>query len=304
MKLGLNTAILEHMTFDELVPFVSKIGFESIEVACWPQGEAERRYAGVSHIDVTNLTQDKIDHIHQLTKEHHIEIAALAFYPNTLDPDPKTRQFNIDHLKKVIVAANQLGVELVTTFIGRDPKLNMDENLEIMKEVWPDIVKFAKSHNIKIAIENCPMWFTNDEWPGGKNLFISPKVWRKVFEIIPDDNLGINYDPSHFVWQFVDYIKPLYEFKDRIFMVHYKDMKVYHDRLNEVGTTANPTEYMAPKLPGLGDVDWSQYVSALNDINFTGHGCIEVEDKAYENTTDDIEKSVELSYRYLRQYLI
>lgn len=304
MKFGINSAILGHYELKEMVKFAHEVGFESIEVACWPQGKAERKYAGVSHIDVANINITNKDEVLNIFKEYSMEISALAYYPNILDHDEEIRIKSKEHLYKVIDAAHILGVEIVTTFIGRDHTLNLDENFKLFEKIWPRIIKYAKDKNIKIAIENCPMWFTEDEWPGGKNLFTSPRNWRKAFEIIPDDNFGINYDPSHFIWQQIDYIKPLYEFKDRIFHVHFKDIKLYQDKLDDVGVMANPLEYMAPKLPGLGDVNWAQYVSALNDINFKGHACIEIEDTSYEESTDDIDKSVILSYNYLRQFVI
>ena len=173
-----------------------------------------------------------------------------------------------------------------------------------MKEVWPSIIKTAEENDVKIAIENCPMLFGPDQWPGGQNLMTTPKIWRQVFEILNSDNLGINYDPSHFVWQMIDYIKPIYEFKDKIFHVHYKDIKVYPDRLNDCGIMAYPLDFMSPKLPGLGDVDWGKYVSALTDIGYDGCTCIEVEDKAFEGTKEKVEDSLVLSQRYLRNFVI
>ena len=119
-----------------------------------------------------------------------------------------------------------------------------------------------------------------------------------------ESTLGINYDPSHFVWQQIDYIKPLYEFRDKIFHVHYKDIKIFRDKLADVGTMAAPLEYMSPKLPGLGDVDWGRYVSALTDIGYQGCTCIEVEDKAFEGSQEDAKNALRLSTRYLRNFVI
>lgn len=287
MKLGFITAICDGMTFEEVVDFAAENGLECLEVACWPQGGAQRRYAGVSHIDVANLTQEKADEIKAYCKKKGVEISSLAYYPNTLEPNLEKRQSYIDHLYKLMDASVMLDVNMITTFVGRDPKKSVSENLEIVKEVWPPIVKYAEEKGVKIGIENCPMLFTEDEWPGGQNLMTSPANWRKVFEIIDSPNFGINYDPSHFVWQQIDYIKPIYEFKDKIFHVHYKDIKVFKDKLADVGTMATPLEYMSPKLPGLGDVDWGKYVSALTDIGYDGYTCIEVEDKAFEKSMDD-----------------
>lgn len=304
MKLGVVTAIYDGFTFEEMIDDISKNGCTCAEVACWPQGKAERRYAGVSHIDVENTSKEYIDYIKDYCNKRGVEISSLAFYPNTMDGDLAKRQANIDHLKKVINMSALLGVNMVTTFIGRDQHKTVEENLEIFKEVWTPLIKLAEEKGVKIAIENCPMLFGADQWPGGQNLFTTPALWRKMFEIIPSDNFGINYDPSHFIWQQIDYIKPLYEFKDKIFHVHCKDIKLYPDKLNDVGVMAYPLEYMSPKLPGLGDVDWGKYISALTDIGYDSFVCVEVEDKAFESSREKILDSVTLSCRYLRQYVI
>lgn len=305
MKLGLITSILEDMDFKQAVDFAAKTGLECLEVACWPSsGGAKRRYAGVCHIDAENLTMEKAEEILAYLKVKGVEISALAYYPNMLDPDQEKRQSYINHLYKLIDASALLKVNLVTTFIGRIPYKTVTENLEEVKKVWPPILEYAAGKGVKIAIENCPMLFTEDEWPGGQNIMTSPANWRKVFEVLPYENLGINYDPSHFVWQQIDYIKPLYEFKDKIFHVHYKDIKVYPEKLADVGVMATPLEFMSPKLPGLGDVDWGRYVSALTDIGYNGYTCIEVEDKAFEGSPEDAHRAVELSAHYLRNFVI
>ncbi|MBS7007982.1 sugar phosphate isomerase/epimerase family protein [Anaerostipes sp.] len=304
MKLGFITAICDGMTLEEVVDFAAENQLECLEVACWPQGGAQRRYAGVSHIDVVNLTEEKAAEIKELCASKNVEISSLAYYPNTMDPDLEKRQGYIEHLYHLIDASAMLDVNMITTFVGRDPAKNVDENMKLVKEVWPPIVKYAEKKSVKIAIENCPMLFTEDEWPGGQNIMTTPANWRKVFDIIDSPNFGINYDPSHFVWQMIDYITPMYEFRDRIFHVHYKDIKIYEDKLADVGTMATPLEYMSPKLPGLGDVDWGRYVSALTDIGYTGNTCIEVEDKAFENNLEDAKKAVILSAKYLRNFVI
>lgn len=304
MKLGLVSAILDWMSFEEMIDTISSLGYECVEAACWPSGKAERRYAGVSHIDVDELSEAKAEYILNYCKEKNVEISSLAFYPNTMDGDLEKRKANIEHLKKVIAASQKLGIGMVTTFIGRDHTKSVEENLKLFEEIWPDIIRFAEEHQVRVAIENCPMLFDETQWPGGQNLATTPKIWRRMFEIIPSGNFGLNYDPSHFVWQMMDYIKPMYEFRDRIFHVHYKDIKLYKDRLDNVGTMAYPLEYMAPKLPGLGDVDWAKYVSALTDIGYNGYTCIEVEDKSFEGTHEDVISSLKLSARYMSQFVI
>lgn len=304
MKLGLVSAILDQSDFYELIDIAAENHLDCVEVACWPQGKAARRYAGVSHIDVTGLTAEKAAELKAYAASKDVEISSLAYYPNPLDEDLDRRQEVIDHLYKVIAASALMEVNMVTTFLGRMPSQSVSENLAEVKKVWPPIVEYAAKKGVKIAIENCPMLFTEDEWPGGQNLFTTPAIWHQVFDILPYDNFGINYDPSHFVWQQIDYIAPLYEFRDKIFHIHYKDIKLFPDKLKVVGVMAAPLEYMSPKLPGLGDVDWGLYVSALTDIGFDGFTCIEIEDKSFEKDYEDVKKSITLSARYLRQFVI
>lgn len=304
MKLGFVSAILDGWTFEEMIDTASEMGYACVEVACWPCGKAERRYAGVSHINADELTDEKVAYIKDYCAKKNVEISSLAFYPNTMDGNLEKREAAVAHLKKVICASARLGVNMVTTFIGRDQTKSVEENLELLKEIWPPIVALAEEKGVKIAIENCPMLFGRDQWPGGQNLMTTPAIWRKVFEILPSPNLGINYDPSHFVWQMIDYIRPLYEFKDKIFHVHYKDIKLYPDKLREVGIMAYPLDFMSPKLPGLGDVDWGKYVSALTDIGYDGYTCIEVEDRAFEGSREKVLDSLRLSKRYMEQFVI
>lgn len=306
MKLGFVSAILDQSSYEEAMDTAAALGFECMEVACWPAGKAERRYAGVSHIDADRVLADDdyAAHILEYSKAKKVEISSLAYYPNTMDGNLEKREAAIEHLKKLIQASAKLGIGMVTTFIGRDQTKNVEENLELVKEIWPPILELARSLDVKVAIENCPMLFGADQWPGGQNLMTTPAIWRKVFEILPYENLGINYDPSHFVWQMIDYVKPIYEFKDKIFHVHYKDIKVYPDRLNQCGIMAYPLDFMSPKLPGLGDVDWGKYVSALTDIGYDGCTCIEIEDKAFEGSAEKVRDSLVLSKRYIEQFVI
>ncbi len=306
MKLGFVSAILDGYSYEDMMAQAKKIGYECVEVACWPEAKAERRYAGVSHINCEKVLADEsyARHVLEVAKDNGVEISSLAFYPNTLDPDLKKRHDNVEHLKNVIRASHRLGINMVTTFIGRDQNRNFEDNLLIVKEVWPEILDLAKELGVKVAIENCPMLFGPDQWPGGQNLMTTPHNWKKIFEILDYDNLGINYDPSHFVWQMIDYVEPVYEFKDKIFHVHFKDLKVLKSKLNQVGILAYPLDFMAPKLPGLGDVNFSRFVSALTDIGYNGYACVEVEDRSFEDTPQRILDSLTLSYRYMKNFVI
>jgi sugar phosphate isomerase/epimerase len=301
LKLGFVSAILADSSFEGVVDFAATNDFKCVEMMCWPGNSADaRRYAGVTHIDVENMD---IEHINRYLKQKNISISGLGYYPNPLDADTKKSEFYIEHIKKIIRACNQLGVPVMNTFIGRNQALNMQDNLELFKKLWKPIIETAVQEGIKIGIENCPMFFTNDEWPGGKNLAISPAVWDRMFETFPTPLFGLNYDPSHMIFQMMDEIKPIYQYKDRLHHVHIKDVKVYRDKLDRVGILANPLEYHSPKLPGLGDVNWRAFFAALTDVRYRGPLVIEVEDKAYEGSQEDVHAAIRTARNYVKQFL-
>lgn len=304
LDLGFVSAILPNKSLDEVLAFAQKEHFACVEVMCWPSENADtRRYAGVSHISVDALSHDELLALKDKLAYQPVKISALGYYPNPMDPDEKQASFYRNHIKKVIKAASILGIGNVNTFVGRDFTKNIDYNISKFKEVWPEIIDLADSLNIKIGIENCPMFFSDDEWPGGKNLATTPKIWDQLFSIIPSNNFGLNYDPSHMVWQMMDYLYPIYAYKEKLHHIHLKDVKVYHDKLNQVGILANPLEYHSPKIPGLGDINWGSFISALNDVRYRGPIVIEVEDKAYEGSDEDIVKAIRSARNHLNQFL-
>jgi sugar phosphate isomerase/epimerase len=303
MQLGFVSAILPDLSLEDVVQFASETGYSCVEVMCWPKGKAERRYAGVTHLDVTDFRKADADKVRAILKGTGVSISALGYYPNYLTPNAQEAKTVTAHFKKVIKAAALLGIGRVTTFIGRDWTKSVDDNWSKFRKVWKPLVKLAEAQKVRIGIENCPMLFTNDEWPGGKNLAISPQVWRRMFEEIPSKYFGLNYDPSHLVWQHIDHIKPLWEFKDRIFHAHAKDVRLDRERLDDVGILATPLQYHSPKLPGLGEVNWGRFCSVLGEIGYTGPVCVEVEDRAYEASLETRKAALRQSARYLRQYM-
>lgn len=302
IKLGFVSAVVADLSFEATVDLAAEQGFECVEMLCWPLGKAERRYAGVTHIDVANLTDRRAAEIKRYCDSKNVAISGLGYYPNPLEDSPQATVCQ-EHFLKVIDAAAKLGVGIANTFVGRDHTKSLEENFKLFEQVWPAIVKHAEKSNVRIGIENCPMLFTKDEWPGGKNMAISPVVWRRMFQIIPSASFGLNYDPSHLLWQHMDYVRPIYEFKDRIFHVHVKDAKILPDRLAEVGILAHPLEYHSPKLPGLGAVNWGMFFSALTDIRYNGCACIEVEDRAFEESLEARKSSLVQSRNYIKQFL-
>lgn len=303
MKLGFVSAILPELSFEDLVDYAEECGYKCIEVCCWPLGKAERRYGGVTHIDVDTLDNSGADKINSYIQSKGIEISALGYYPNPLDPDIEKSRFYVSHIMKVMDASALLGVNRINTFIGRDKNKSVDENFEIFRKIWKPLIQYAELKKVKVGIENCPMIFTSDEWPGGNNLATNPVIWRRMFNEIQSDYFGLNFDPSHLLWMQMDYLKPLYEFRNKLFHIHIKDARVCRDKLNEVGIMAAPLEFHSPKLPGLGDIDWGKFISSLNDVRYGGHVCVEVEDKTFEDSLENRKYSLVLAKRYLEQYL-
>ncbi len=302
MKLGFVSAVLPDLSLQDLVDFAATEGFETVEVMCWPKGKAERRYAGVTHLDVVGFNEESALQTAEMLAAAGIEISGLGYYPNPLTPDAEEAAVSIRHLREVIKAARLLGVG-VNTFIGRDWTRSVEDNWPRFREVWEPIIRFAEDEGVRVGIENCPMYFSADEWPGGKNLACSPKIWRRMFEDIPSDNFGLNFDPSHLVWLQIDYLRALREFASKLFHVHAKDVRIDRDRLNEVGILATPLEFHTPKLPGLGEVDWGKFFSILGETGYRGPVCVEVEDRAYEGSLDDRKASLRQSGTFLRQFI-
>jgi sugar phosphate isomerase/epimerase len=303
MQLGFVSAILPELSGKEVIAFAAEAGFDCVEIMCWPKGKAERRYAGVTHIDVADFGKADAAEVNAWVKDHGVAISGLGYYPNPLAPDRTEAQVYIDHIKQVILAAELLGVGVVNTFVGRDWTQSVDENWPRFLEVWQPLIQFAEAHGIRIGIENCPMLFTNDEWPGGKNLAATPAIWRRMFEAIPSDHFGLNFDPSHLTWQKIDYLKAIRDFAHKFVHTHAKDARVDQYRLDEVGIMGAPLQFHTPKLPGLGDVDWGQFFSVLTDSGYDGPICIEVEDRAYEGSLERRKESLVQSGRYLRQFM-
>lgn len=303
LQLGFASAILPDLSLSDVMQFASQTGFSCVELMCWPVSKAERRYAGVTHVDVTTFDKAKAADVKAQIDASGAFASGLGYYPNALSPNADEAKAAVEHIKKVIRAASLLGIGRMNTFIGRDWTKSVDDNWPRFLKTWKPIIKFAEDQGVKVGIENCPMLFTRDEWPGGKNLGTTPAIWTRMFSDIPSDNFGLNYDPSHMVWQHMDYLQPMKDFASKLFHVHAKDVRIDRDRLNQVGIMAHPLEYHTPKLPGLGEVNWGRFCSVLTDAGYRGPVCVEVEDRAYEGSLDTRKDSLRQSHRYLRNFI-
>src|SRR4051794_20390633 len=290
MQLGFVSAILGDLNLQEVLAFAADEGYRCVELMCWPPGGADRRYAGVSHLDVTRTDDGSVGKTRDIIRQSGVAISGFGYYPNPLHPDPAVRGRVVEHLKQVIRAAPLYGVSIVNTFVGRDPHKGVRDNWPLFQEVWPGIMAVAEEAGVQIAIENCPMLFSHDEWPGGTNLATTPAIWRELFEKIPSPRLGLNFDPSHLIWLHIDYARAIRQFAKRIVHVHAKDTRIDADGIYQHGIMG--LGWHTPKLPGLGDVDWGLFFSALNDIGYRGAVCVEVEDRAYEGSLEDRKRAL------------
>ena len=303
MQLGFVSAILPECSLEEVFSVAQHAGYDCVELMCWPAGKATRRYAGVTHIDVQHFSDADAASVRQLARSTGVSISALGYYPNPLCADKEEAAVYIEQIRAMIRAARCLGLGTVNTFVGRDPAKTVQENWPRFLEVWRPLVQYAEEQNVRIGIENCPMYFTADEWPSGKNLAHSPAIWRRMFSEIDSGHFGLNYDPSHMIWQHMDYLRPLREFSGKLFHVHAKDARLDRDRLNEVGIMATPNEFHTPKLPGMGDVHWGRFFSMLTDAGYRGPVCVEVEDRASEGSLTARKAALRQSADYLRQFI-
>ncbi len=304
MQLGFVSAILPELSLEEVFATASSIGYDCVEVMCWPPGKAERRYAGVTHVDTSGLDDAGVAEIERLQAGYGVSISSLGYYPNPLVADERLARVYADHLHALIDAAASLRVNTVTTFVGRDKDKTIDGQWSRFLGVWRPLVEHAERRGVRIGIENCPMRFTADEWPGGNNLAVSPAVWERMWAEIPSASWGLNYDPSHLVLMHMDYAAPLRDYPERLVRVHAKDLRIDAAARDRHGVWAHPGLWHTPKLPGLGDVDWGKFFGYLTEAGYDGPVCVEVEDRAYEGSETLRIRALRQSHDYLRQFVV
>jgi sugar phosphate isomerase/epimerase len=302
MKLGLLTAPFPDTDLMDVADWAAAEGFQALEIAAWPRdGGAARRYAGTAHLDIAGMTQAKAEATAGALAAKGIAIAALGYYPNPLHPDAAHRDRVIGHLRQVITAARLMKIGVVNTFMGGDRSLTPDDNWTRALQIFPDIVAHARDNGVTLAFENCPMIFSRDEWPGGHNIAYAPKIWRRIFETWPE--VGMNYDPSHLVWQMIDPLRFIREFGARMVHVHAKDLMIDHEGLYENGILSAGIGWQVPRMPGLGDLDWAKIFSALYRAGYDGPIIIEHEDRRFEGADDKVKRGFLLARDVLRPFV-
>ena len=300
MKLGLLTVPFATTSLLEVADWSAAAGFEALEIACWPSAGGEtRRYAGTCHVAVEAMSAQQASEIVAALRERGLTISGLGYYPNPLHPDAAHRDQVIAHLRKVITAAGLMKVGVVNTFLGGDRSRTVDQNWQRARQIFPAIIAHAREHGVTLAFENCPMIFSPDEWPGGHNIAYTPKIWRRIFETW-GDGVGMNYDPSHLVWQMIDQARFIREFGSRMVHVHAKDLMIDRDGLYENGILSQGMGWQVPRMPGLGEVNWAETFAGLYRAGYDGPVIIEHEDRTFEGSDDKIKRGFLLARDVLR----
>ena len=303
MKLGILTAPFADLSLDEVADWAASAGFQALEIACWPAAGADRRrYAGTAHLPVEDITRERGAEIMGMLADKGLSVSALGYYPNPLHADAVHREAVALHLKRVITAAGAMQVGVVTTFVGGDRALSVDQNWARAVQIFGPIVAHARDAGVRLAFENCPMIFSQDEWPGGHNIAYSPRIWRRIFETWGDD-VGMNYDPSHLVWQMIDPARFVREFGARMLHVHAKDLMIDRDGLYDNGILSAGMGWQVPRMPGLGEVNRPAFFAGLYRAGYDGPVIIEHEDRNFEGSDAAIKRGFLLARDVLRPFV-
>lgn len=308
MKLGFLTACLPNVDLENMVVWASGRGFQTLELAAWPV-DSDRDYQA-QQIDAARFTKSDAARVKDLFRKHDMSISAMAYYDNNIHPDLKQRQSYITHLKKVIDTAEMLDVELVGTFVGGMPEKTPAENIKEIGKVFGDILKYAGDKGVKIMIENCPM----DGWmkfgqPG--NYAYSPELWDALFEELPFDNFGLNFDPSHLYWLGIDYLEAIEDYADKIFHAHAKDTEILGTGQYLYGILGRQIEpepwksgWWRYRIPGLGGIDWNAFIATLQEYGYDFVVSIEHEDPVWEGNEDKVRYGLEMGLKHLKQFVL
>jgi sugar phosphate isomerase/epimerase len=259
---------------------------------------AEIEFREGDPIDPDRAVLDDVRRMADALAEHGVRISSFASYGNLLDPDPTEAEADVRRLRTVMGWANALGVGVVGIMAGRDPALPALANVPRFRDVFTPIVREAEGIGVKLAIENCPKFHAHPF--RGTNIGFSVETLDAIFDAIPSSHLGLEYDPSHPVMMLMDYIDLIYRYRDKIFHVHAKDAEVVWREIKLNGIYADHA--FRYRLPGLGDVDWGRFISALIEIGYRGD--VDIEGRHDPVYAGDLESAgLLLARRHLEQFI-
>jgi len=277
VDIGLLTAPFGNKSLEWVIDWAGKNGFQALEVAAGP---------GSKHLDTNALTAAKAKEIRRRLAAAGVRISSLAFYTNLTEPDRAARAQTGKAMREVIRAAVILEVDVVCTLAGfpvpgKDRMQTIEQDLP---GVMRPLLDSAGKQKVKLAFEN---YFATN--------IMNLEHWWKVFELLPDAHLGLNFDPSHLHWQQIDYLEAVDLFRNRIFHTHAKDVEIKRHTLSQVGNQSRG--WWRYVIPGFGDINWGVYVARLRSVGYNGVLSIEHEDSAF-----GAEEGFLKGQRHLAQY--
>jgi len=274
MKLGLIT-----VPTDTALSFARDMGIQTVQL---PIG------AGTP-LDIVAMSSDERSGVMDLLAKYGLGLSAFGFFDNLLDQDTKTQHAAVDYAVAAVDAAAEMGAPILSVFGGRDKSLAVSENIPKFKEAFSMIVGAAEKAGVKIAMENCAM--IDRHLQMHVNMACSPELWDKLFEAVPSDKLGLEYDPSHFIGLHIDYLAAFSDFSDKVFHIHGKDMEILPEKLGRSGVFGTfstiPGEFASGcdrfRAPGWGAVDWRKLMTLVIEAGYNGSITIENEDPIFSN---------------------
>ncbi len=277
MEIGFLTWYFKQTPLEEIFSWAEKNKFSCLELDDCPE-------------DITLVKS--------LIKRHPgVKVFALGRARNFLVGTPEERKANAGLLSRDIEYAPELGVEVINIFAGRDPYKPVEENLKLFQDVFTPLVNLAEKNNVFLAMENCAQ---RNWWPAGGNLAHTPELWRKLFDLIPSKHLGLTFDPSHFIWQRMDYLKAVEEFGSRIYWAHAKDCEIHQEVLSDRGIYGE--DWWHYRLPGWGEMDWYGFFTRLRKVGYTGPIGIEHEDRYWNKDDSQLFQGLIMARDYLQKF--
>ena len=286
MKIG----YLTDLTGDVL-EFMGRTGLREVELMC-DRG---------MNFDPEQMTNRELAALRDRMEENGVHLGSMAwFVTNHLEPEKGQQEANIRYLRRMIETAKMFGTNIISIGTQHHPSMeikgHMEEALDLYEANFAKYAHIAQEEGIRLCIENCPEF---------GNLAYSPEAIEQMFQRVPSRAIGLEYDPSHLVWQGIDPIRFLRHFGDRVYTVHAKDTEFMEGNLFRYGVSGKmlgeATEqdlYWRYRLPGLGVIDWKKLFDCLYELRFDGTVFIENEDPVFLGSPMPSEDPLVIAKRY------
>jgi len=235
------------------IPQLLPHGFECFSLAFWQStGQLELKETAAK--------------IKELLAEKNIPISCLTIFGNPLT-GIRGSEDTLASWERLIDHAHLFEVDLVTGFTGRLTDRPIDESIPRFKEVFGELAKRAEAKGVRLAFENCDM---DGDWQRGDwNIAHHPTAWEMMFNAVPMDNIGLEWEPAHQMVSLIDPIPQLRKWVDKIFHVHGKDATIAWDVVKEYGIHG-PKPFVWHRTPGFGDSNWTDIITILRQAGYNG----------------------------------